>query len=67
MVYTILAEIYSGEMGVANMNMVETPWVTTMALTRPIFLARGGAAKVAIPITMLEIPIMGTLIASVMP
>lgn len=67
MVYTKLAERYSGCNGVRNMNRVENPCVTTMAFTKPIFLAKGGEASVATPMNKFAMPRMGPLTESSVP
>ncbi len=66
-VQTELAPTQSGERGVTTMNIVEMAWVTTIALTSPILLARGGAARFATPMSMLEMPITGPLMESGIP
>lgn len=66
-VYTKLAERYSGCSGVRNMNSVENPCVSTMAFTKPNFLAKGGEASVATPMTMFAMPRIGPLMESPTP
>src|SRR3989304_1299095 len=49
------------------MNSVEAACVTTIAFMSPSLLAKGGAASVATPMIMLDIPKIGPLNASEIP